>query len=298
MSNELIVINEELSDAALNELLGVSSGMGATVTRLKINPHSEDDKERPIPMGSFYVDGDGDAFYSKTVEFRIISPTYQYQRYDEGTKTFTARSIIGQNFKVEYISDDGTIRCGKLPRKQVEGQVISGEQEKIQKQVDCKLTLWGLVSFTGKSAEGVEKVYKDFPVAWTLSQTGFVEVMALLKEYEKSKKAAIKYPLTVTLRKEKSGQTIYYVPVFTVATDPTPIPGTANDALLSMRDYVKAINEDITEKYRAAIEKRQGVSKEDEAIVEKVAGVTKEAANTKSSKATTIDNDLNDEIPF
>lgn len=303
MSNDLI-ISEGMSDEALNQMLGISTSGGNSRVELKINKHSEDDQERQIPMGSFYISGGetSEPAYSKSIEFRIISPTYQYERYDSKEEKYLARSIIANNFKAEFISDDGTIRCGKLTKKQAEGQILSEEQKVLQEQVDCKMTLWGLVTFTGKSADGTVVEYKDYPVAWRLSQTGFMEAMTILKAYEKSKKAAVKYPLTVTLRKEKKGDTIYYVPVFVIAAEPSPIPNKVSDALQSMKEYITSINNMVTDSYNAAIAKRSSVSAEEEEIVARVAGVVADYAIENEpappKRETSKRDGLNDDLPF
>jgi hypothetical protein len=163
---------------------------------------------------------------------------------------------------------------------------MTPEQAKIQKDVKCKMSLWVLVSLKGKTIDGREAEVADVPAVWTLSQSAFMIAQELLEQFAKSKRSPLKYEVTVTLKKEKQGTTIYYVPVFSVGDKSLAIPASVGAVVTSAQTYIKETNEKIRADYDLVIN-GHNTTKRAESIVGKV---------LKSKHVDT--SDLDDELPF
>ena len=284
----------EYDDAALNKMLGISQeSSGSGITKLKINALAEDDQDRPMQMGTFFLTGyhedKEDTVYAKEATIRVIMPTYQYLHYDSAEKKVVAQSIIANSLNgTEFVSDNGLIRCGKLPKAKAEKNPMTPEQAKIQKDVKCKMSLWVLVSMKGKTIDGREAEVADVPAVWTVSQSAFMTAQELLEQFAKSKRSPLKYDVTVTLKKEKTGTTIYYVPIFNVSDKSSAVPGTIGGIVTSAQAYIKEKNDAVREAYDGIIRGRNS-TKRAEDVVGKVL----------KSKVNHVDtSDLDDEIPF
>jgi len=281
----------DLSDEELNRQLGISQEKsGPSVPRLKINSLAEDENEKPLPMGTFFIDEkDQPRAYSKEVKIRIVTRVYQYQNYSQDDKKMLDESMMLPSLFSEFPSMSGKLKCGKLSKKKVEGVTLSPTQAKIQKDVKCRMFVFCLVSFTGTTVDGKEVTYADKPVLWVPSQSAFVIVGDVMESFDKQKRAAIKYPVSLKLKKEKNGNVVYYNPVPTILNEAVALTQVDVDAINSARDFISGVNKRVKEAYDRSLNKAANDSDVEtaETVVSIGANVTK-----------TSSKDLDDEIPF
>lgn len=299
MSNA-IVNYSEYSDVELNKLLGIDPNItsGGGTTRLLINALSEDDEGKALTMGSFYLTnlaGQEEPIYAKEVTIRVLMPSYQYRQWDAKEEKIVAQSIMSNSLNAEFISDNGKIRCGKLTKAKAEKGPLTPEQLKLQEEVKCKLSLWVLVSYTGKTQDGREAEVADVPALWTLSQSGFREAATLLEGFTKGKRSPLRYDVKVTLRKEKNGSVIYYIPIFVVDSEAKPLPNNVADLIKNVGEFIKRVNVKITDGYNTVL---SGEKKTTDAV-DVVKEFNRPMPNSRKGK--TIDvvpEELNDELPW
>lgn len=286
--------NIGMSDAELNQALGITQEKGPRVARLKINADAEDENEKPLPLGSFYIDEvidgkDAPRAYAKKVDIRIVTRVFQFQNYDQTARKMVDESVMRTSLFAEYPSKSGKMKCGKLGKKQVEGNTLSPEQTKLRKDVKCRMITFCLVSFTGTTQDGTEVVYKDKPVLWVPSQSAWTIMDDVLKSFEKQKRAAIKYPVALTLKKEKNGNVTYYNPVPAISNEPVVLVEADMEAVQSANEFVKSTNGRVMESYNSVINSRNA-AKED--------GNTSELVKEVGGEVVKNNKDMDDEIPF
>jgi len=289
---ENLPVTIDLSDEELNRQLGITQeSSGPIVPRLKINSLAEDENDKPLQMGTFYIDEkDQPRAYAKEVKIRIVTRVFQYQHFSQEEKKMLDESVMLPSLFAEFPSSSGKIRCGKLSKKQAEGVTLSPEQAKIQKEVKCRMFVFCMVSFTGTTVDGQEVVYTDKPVLWVPSQSAFVIVDDVLKSFDKQKRAAIKYPVSLKLKKEKNGNVIYFNPVPTITSEPATLTKIDEEAINSARDFIAETNKRVKANYARSLNKAPNTatdSADNATVVSVGAKVTK-----------TTDKDLDDEIPF
>lgn len=279
----------DLSDEELNRQLGITQeSSGPMVARLKINSLAEDENEKPLQMGTFFIDEkDQPKAYAKEISMRVVTRVFQYQHFSQEEKKLLDESVMLPSLFSEFPSVSGRLKCGKLSKKQVEGVTLSPEQAKIQKEVKCRTFVFALVSFKGTTQDGKEIEYKDKPVLWIPSQSAFTIVGDMLESFDKQKRAAIKYPVELKLKKEKNGNVVYYNPVPKITNEPVTLTAIDQEAISSARDFIKSTNERVKAAYASALNKAP--NKSDTSVGETVITV---GAQVKKGA------DLDDEIPF
>lgn len=291
MTTNLPANLNDVSDEELNAALGISHDNGFdNVTRLKINKDAEDDQEKALPMGTFFiVKKDTPRVYAKEITMRIVTRVFQYQHFDQTVKKMLDQSVLNSDLFGEFPSSSGKVKCGKLSKKQLEGVNVSEAQAKVQKDVKCRMFIFGLVSYKGNTQDGTEVSYVDEPVLWVPGQSGWKIMNDVLESFEKQKRAGIKYPVTIKLKKEKNGAVTYYVPVPSIGSEPVKLTQVDSIAISSAMEYVKSVNNKIMTDYRRAHSKAP--HENDNTDSENV----KEMGGQVRRKS---DPDLDDEIPF
>lgn len=295
MTNQLPVTLETLSDADLNHQLGISRDKGPRTPRLKINASADDDNEKPLPLGTFYIDEvvdgkDAPRAYTKEVSIRIVTRVYQFQHFDQEKKKLLDESVMRTSLFAEFPSRSGKMKCGKLSKKQVEGNTLSSEQAKLQKDVKCRQIMFCLVSYKGTTQDGTEIEYKDKPCLWVVSQSAWTTMDEVLQSFEKQKRAALRYPVTLGLKKEKNGNVTYYNPVPKITNDAVTLSQVDVDAVNTSKALIDDVNSKVMEAWNKAI---KGETTADDVRSENLAEEVGAVVVKKSKK-----DDLDDEIPF
>jgi hypothetical protein len=233
--------------------------------RLRINTDHEDDKGNPLKAGTFAFYQNEKNWYAETVKFRPFLNGFQYLNWDpNGGKdrkgAYINKSIVIRSFKEEAIDEQGTIACGKI--RNLEG--MSPTVALQQKNIKCFRLVFGTVSgeFTdgpSKDAEILRVV--DQPVALRLRGTNFMPIGDVFQEMSKNKKLIFQHAINFTLKREKSGQTVYYI-IQPVLDETKVLPfGESEMTLFKQFDQlIKDVNSGIWKAHNAALSKTKSVA--------------------------------------
>lgn len=196
-----------INDPELQERIRKMSGqyVGGSenfIPKLKVNSKAEDPKtKQDLPIGAFFVstkDGNVYAKRKEAVQFRLFAKRYGYVKFDADAENpndakkkgaITSRSVLLSDFKKgsEYISSDGTLKCGKA-------SIPEGTKNP---SVKTKIHFFGTVSFKGATAEGKEVEIKDMPVTFTAGGKDFLSIDNIFKDFSKDGRNYFDYYLTL-----------------------------------------------------------------------------------------------------
>ena len=96
----LPTINSEISFEQIATVIGqheVQNTPNAGLSFLRINYNSEDDNERPLPVGSWTVTTENGPVFAKEIDFQVFLQRYQYTHWDEEAEEMANKSILAQN---------------------------------------------------------------------------------------------------------------------------------------------------------------------------------------------------------
>jgi len=254
MSTEIAII-DNLTDEEIMRLSGQDDNPNARtdsgLPRLKINRDPENDDGLTLPVGAFFVpDADGVFVYAKEALFRPFLSYLQYQTYDPVTEKYTCKSIIIKNFGEEAIDTEGGIRCGKLTRKQLDG--LSQDDLAIQRNIRCYRMLYGTISMKGVTADGTARTIKDYPVLWRATGSAFMPIGDAITTFKDNKKLMHQHLMHLSLKREKKGSNVYYVPVIVADVKNTSVLKETNSLFAGFLGIVQAENNYVADKYRKA----------------------------------------------
>ena len=234
-------------------------GSDAFIPKLNVNTIPEDPKtKKDLPVGAF-------TFTSKThgkrvfsarkaaVQFRLFAKRYGYVKFDAnfdngpGLKKgkTTSRSVQLTDFKrgSEYISEDGTLKCGKA--NEPEGS----------KAVKTKIFFYGTVSFSGTDAEGNAVVVENEPVHITQGGAKFLEIDNYFKDFAKDGRRFFDHEMTlkpVFVQIATGG--VYNIDMtFTDLTKRLEFGDEGFKTLQTFFDYIEANNKAIEVKFNQAV---------------------------------------------
>lgn len=266
MTKSVAVINkQDLIDVAhnpvkLNELFGFEGRPKPVIPILRIEGSDDEEGVVKAPKGSFVYDDGSRLLHAKEVSIRSFLKAYQYRRFDPKEPAKNDVSIIAPNFKAEFISTSGLLACGKLSKKVFEqiASTASAEQKEAQEKVKCKLLIFGVLSGDFVDVDTREKVkVEDALFTWIVSQSGFMSMDGTITGIEKERRGVPLTPIDITLKKEKTGQVTFFVPIPVVSTE-TAMLDVERDVeyLRKIKDFVAANNRHVTEKYNEAIKNK------------------------------------------
>lgn len=265
MSNELINV-EGMSDAQLAALTGQDGAMlmqprdDGGFPRLRVNADHEDDEGKPLKAGTFAIYFGDRNWYADTVVFRPFINGFQYLQWDpRGGKdkkgAYVNKSIVIRSFKEEAIDELGTVACGKI--KNLEG--LSADVAERQKQIKCFRLVMGRISGEfrdGPSKEAETRVFEDHPVLLRLRGSNFMPIGDVFQEMSKSKKLIFQHNLHLSLKREKAGQTVYYV--IQPKLDDTKVLPFGESEMKTFQEFdglIKDVNKGIWKAHEAALKK-------------------------------------------
>ena len=209
MDNEIANINN-MSDEQIKQAIGQDDGSssGISIPRLGINRSPEDDDGNQLPVGHLftYDSSVGQNVFGKPVTFRPFISAMQYMHYDPEKGEYVNRSIIFKNWKEEAIDILGGTRCGKVPFK--ERSSLTPEQLAEQRTIRCYRLLYGILSFTGKKANGEDHTVSNLPVLWRVTGTAFAPVGSALDQVTKRKK--LMYTTTFSIDSKRQKKVVMY----------------------------------------------------------------------------------------
>ena len=218
--NEIANINK-MSDEQIMQAIGQDDGSksGINIPRLGINRSPEDDDGNQLPVGHLfaYDSSVGQNVFGKPVTFRPFISAMQYMHYDPEKSEYVNRSIIFKNWKEEAIDILGGTKCGKIPFK--ERPSLTPELLAEQRTIRCYRLLYGLLSFSGKKANGEDHTIANLPVLWRVTGTAFAPVGSALDQVNKRKKLMFTTTFSIDSKRQKKGGNVYYTPEISVNAD-------------------------------------------------------------------------------
>ena len=252
--NEIANINK-MSDEQIMQAIGQDDGSsnGVNIPRLGINRSPEDDDGNQLPVGHLftYDSSVGQNVYGKPVSFRPFISTMQYMHYDPEKSEYVNRSIIFKNWKEEAIDILGGIKCGKIPFK--ERSTLTPDQLAEQRTIRCYRLLYGLLSFTGKKANGEDHTVSNLPVLWRVTGTAFAPVGAAIDQVNKRKKLMFTTTFSIDSKRQKKGGNVFYTPEIAVNADANLQMSKEDMETLSVfQDVINKENTEVVELYKAA----------------------------------------------
>ena len=254
MDNEIANINN-MSDEQIKQAIGQDDGSssGVSIPRLGINRSPEDDDGNQLPVGHLftYDSSVGQNVFGKPVTFRPFISAMQYMHYDPEKGEYVNRSIIFKNWKEEAIDILGGTRCGKVPFK--ERTSLTPEQLAEQRTIRCYRLLYGLLSFSGKKANGEDHEVANLPVLWRVTGTAFAPVGSALDQVNKRKKLMFTTTFSIDSKRQKKGGNVYYTPEISVNADANlQMSKEDMETLTVFQDIINTENTEIVDLYKAA----------------------------------------------
>ena len=254
MSNEIANI-KNMSDEQIMQAIGQDDGSsgGINIPRLGINRSPEDDDGNQLPVGHLYTyDASvGQNVFGKPVTFRPFISAMQYMHYDPEKGEYVNRSIIFKNWKEEAIDILGGTRCGKVPFK--ERSSLTPEQLAEQRTIRCYRLLYGILSFTGKKANGEDHTVSNLPVLWRVTGTAFAPVGSALDQVTKRKKLMYTTTFSIDSKRQKKGGNVFYIPEISVNADANlQMSQEDMETLTVFQDTINTENAEVVDLYKAA----------------------------------------------
>lgn len=224
---------------------------------LNINAAHENDEQKPIPAGTFTFTKDAKRWFSvkgEPVTFRVFLRVYQYSVYDEKEQKVVNRSRLIRSFNEEAYDEKGTIKCGKVSRKEVD-KLTPAQKEK-QEEIKCSQILYGVVGGNFECPATNEKqTLSNFPVIWRTNGSNFMSMGNAIDQLFSKNKPFLQVDMSITLRREKNGSVVYYVAEPTFDLTKPPVWDNERD-LPVMKEFVELVNtanQAITDKYKEAL---------------------------------------------
>ena len=273
MKNEIANI-KSLSDEQIRKITGQDEGLGngINIPRLGINRSPEDDDGNQLPVGHLfaYDSSVGQNVFGKPVTFRPFISAMQYMHYDPEKSEYVNRSIIFKNWKEEAIDILGGTKCGKIPFK--ERSSLTPELLAEQRTIRCYRLLYGLLSFSGKKANGEDHTIANLPVLWRVTGTAFAPVGSALDQVNKRKKLMFTTTFSIDSKRQKKGGNVYYTPEISVNADANLKMSKEDvDTLSVFQDVINTENAEVVDLYKAAKKNKYNPTDGDSAtIVSKV----------------------------
>lgn len=257
--NDLTTVDaNELQE--LEALLGTQTSSGGgdgpalvRVPELKINNSTRDTNKNKIPEGTFFIKGKEPRVYAEEVSFRPLASHIQYFHWDEidGERKLVNKSVPIANMREEAIDMLGTIACG-MPSWE-ERKDMEYAESKFWRDMQNRVTR-GLVSYTGKTADGEEVTYENEPVIMfhkNSSYSGFFN--HFMKKLPKGKKIH-EYQAKMTLDYNQNGSVIWHTPVYDVdLSNPLPITQDIFDTMKVFAETIKDETQYVRDAYFKAL---------------------------------------------
>ena len=257
-----LVETSGLSLAEISEELGASVGAKSpSIPTLKINSFGEDANGNQIPLGAFFLNTPEDRVYAKdNVRLRAFSNHIQYQHWDDGK--LINKSLLVKNNREEARDQMGGLMCG-LPSFEDQQAMDPKEREKYN-GIDRYRIIRGVVSYTGKTAQGKEVTIENQPCVLSLKRKNYGPFYHDV--INKMRQGMNVWDFDSVLRAEKrkspKGASYYVMHFSPQFNDIITMDDMADESMKHVFGLVKSENARIDESYKNA---RKVVQDEDEA---------------------------------
>lgn len=246
------------SIAALAQEMGAnaannSGGKNASrLPEMKINSQVDDENGNPLPRGQFFIKGLEQVAYAETVTFRPLHNGFQYLHWDTQLNKLASKSKIINNFGEEARDTGGTVRCGKP----VSSTLRDMPEDQRQKYADitCFRQVRGLVSYTGKTVDGAEVVYKDQPVILMLKGTNFQPFDEEFLKAIPRDRNIWDYQASLSSKRHKNGSVTWFTFHFKPdLKNPLGLTQDVLESITAIRDSLRSENKRVDAAYEAAL---------------------------------------------
>lgn len=250
--NDLVTM-DAAKQRELNALLGASTDEGPTrLPILKINSKRRDAEGRKIEEGKFMVTGMDETVYADTVSIRPLSHTFQWLHFDSEAKKLANKTIIVPNFRIEPIDIKGTLRCGK-PASKVMRELPKEDQKKYE-DIKCYRQVRCLVTYTGKTADGVETTVTNMPAILMLKGSNFGPFEDEFIKRLPQGRNIYDFWVNLTTTEHENGSVTYYVIHFEPDLgNPVPLDTPTMESMYVIADMISDENSQVKRKYNEAL---------------------------------------------
>jgi len=254
--NELIIKENGLSIEELSAQLGASStSKGPSIPTLKINSFGEDAAGNQIPLGAFFLNTNEDRVYAKEgVKLRAFSNHVQYQHW--GDSKLINKSLLIKNQREEARDQLGGFMCG-MPTYE-ESIAMSPDERKKYEGRDRYRIIRGLVSYTGKTAQGKEATIENQPVILSLKRKNYGPFYHDV--IKKMSQGVNLWDFDCVLKAEKmrtdKGASYYVMHFSPQFGSPIPMDQLTYDSLSHVTDLITSENKRINDAYNEALSEK------------------------------------------
>jgi hypothetical protein len=260
--NELVTM-DAARQRELNAILGASSDEGPTrLSILKVNSKRKDADGKKIPEGHFVLTGMDDPVYAEKVKIRPLSHTFQWMHFDSEAKKLVNKTLIVPNFRVEPIDMKGTLRCGK-PASKVFRELSKDDQKKYE-DIKCYRQVRCLVTYTGKTADGVEVTVENHPAVLMLKGSNFSPFEDEVIKRLPQGRNLYDYWVDLSTTEHENGSVTYFVIKFEPDLgNPVPLDKPTMDSMYVIADMISEENAGVKRKHQESMYNR---NRDDDAL--------------------------------
>lgn len=253
---ELSVTNMSLSEAIKSgdkSLILEASGQTevdqpkAGLARLNINYETDTDDGHTLKKGTWKVYYDGEFVYADSVRFHPYIRQYEWSVWDQEEGKFSSRSIQRKSLDYQFPDTTGGNKCGRLTKSDEEALGEDHPKTLASRLSTCNQVFYGVISMSGKNAEGKSVEVKDLPIVAYFKRSGFRPAREAIQKLGGTPLHTVTFELTT--QRQKMGSVVYFTPVFTRTED----ADTNIDTLVMFEDTIKASNTMIMEQHKEAV---------------------------------------------
>tara|TARA_Y100001972_G_scaffold84354_1_gene102679 strand:- start:106 stop:927 length:822 start_codon:yes stop_codon:yes gene_type:complete len=267
--SELATVSAE-QEREIARSLGLVEETTDRIPVLKLNYSEEDDFERPLKKGTFVLMGQEEPVYAESVKFKPIAQFYQWLDFDIEESKLVNKTVMIPHFGKEARDQKGGIRCGKPSSKYL---AEHPEEKPLYKSITCFRMLYGIVEYTGKTADGDEVTVGPIGCVIRLKGANFMGFGRQVVDKLPKNKNIYNYECNITSIKKKEGSVIYYVMDFeTDFLSPVGLDTDTVDAMKVVMEYVEAENTQVNRDYEEALREKAVADSVDGNIQEALAG--------------------------
>jgi hypothetical protein len=244
--------NIENNDLAeLSEFLGTQVGNDsggsdiARVPELKIQSKTrEKGTKKAVTPGTFYLSNMDKIVYSETVKFRPICSHIQYYHWGEvdGKRKLICKSRATKNQRDEARDTNGGVACG-MPSWDARKE-MDKDTQRHWRSMQHRVTR-GLVTMTGKTADGEEVTIENQPVIMfhkNSTYSGFWK--GFMQKLPKGRQL-FEYEATLTSEYQEQGDVEWYTLNYDVDLSNPLVMDLKDDYSKSLRDTMKVFADTI-----------------------------------------------------
>ena len=249
---ELAIKETGLSLQEISAQLGASSSTkGPSIPSLKINSNGEDANGNQIPLGAFFLNTAEDRVYAKEdVKLRAFSNHIQYQHW--GDNGLINKSLLIKNQREEARDQLGGFMCG-MPTYEQSKNMTPEERQEFEGR-DRYRIIRGLVTYTGKTAQGTEVTFTNEPCVLSLKRKNYGPFWHDVVKRMPNNMNIWDFENVLKAEKMKTEKgAVYYVMRFSPQFgNPIPMDQLTYDSLAHVSGLVTAENKRIDEAFKLA----------------------------------------------